>query len=144
MSEENQNLFVNQESVLEFASMENNADRCIIAVHENVYDVTDFIDEHPGGAEAITDFKLSEALGFKDATEAFEDVGHSMDARDMMVKYQVGTIQGAKAAEHASETEKPTEAPKSSQPCEMKCFYLLPLVVVGVAAAVGFFLYKRK
>lgn len=144
MSEENQNLFVNQESVLEFASMEKNADRCIIAVHENVYDVTDFIDEHPGGAEVLTDFKLTEALGFKDATEAFEDVGHSMDARDIMVQYQVGTIQGAQVAEQTSETEKPAEAPKSYQPCEMKCFYVLPLVVLGVAAAIGVFLYKRK
>lgn len=30
--------------------------------------------------------------GFKDATESFEDVGHSMDARDMMKKYQVGVL----------------------------------------------------
>ena len=29
---------------------------------------------------------------FKDGTEAFEDVGHSMDARDLMKKYQVGVL----------------------------------------------------
>jgi cytochrome b involved in lipid metabolism len=34
---------------------------------------------------------LLEQLG-KDATEAFEDVGHSTDARDMMKKYKVGEL----------------------------------------------------
>ena len=33
---------------------------------------------------------------FKDATEAFEDVGHSLDARDMMQKYLVGTLENKK------------------------------------------------
>lgn len=28
----------------------------------------------------------------KDATESFEDVGHSMDARDMMKKYKIGVL----------------------------------------------------
>ena len=29
---------------------------------------------------------------FKDATESFEDTGHSMDARDMMTKYLIGSF----------------------------------------------------
>ena len=31
-----------------------------------------------------------------DATEAFEDVGHSVDARDMQKKYLIGQVIGAK------------------------------------------------
>ena len=29
---------------------------------------------------------------FADSTEAFEDVGHSMDARDLMAKYLIGKL----------------------------------------------------
>ncbi|KAE9414254.1 hypothetical protein Angca_006963, partial [Angiostrongylus cantonensis] len=49
-----------------------------------VYDVTTFLSEHPGGAEAIMEF------AGKDATVAFEDVGHSKDAREMTEEYLIG------------------------------------------------------
>lgn len=44
--------------------------------------------QHPGGDEVL----LSE--GGKDATEAFEDVGHSDDARALLPKMLVGSIEG--------------------------------------------------
>ncbi|KAF9350416.1 hypothetical protein BGX26_011407 [Mortierella sp. AD094] len=55
-----------------------------LAIGGKVYDCTDFIDEHPGGEEVL----LDEAA--KDATEAFEDVGHSEEARELLVKMYVG------------------------------------------------------
>lgn len=42
--------------------------------------------QHPGGEEV-----LLEQAG-NDGSEAFEDVGHSSDARELMVKYKVGEI----------------------------------------------------
>jgi cytochrome b involved in lipid metabolism len=39
--------FITFISVLEFANA--NPDKIVISIHENVYDVTDFLDEHPGG-----------------------------------------------------------------------------------------------
>lgn len=45
-----------------------------------------FVLQHPGGEEV-----LLEQAG-KDGSEAFEDVGHSSDARDLMVKYKIGEI----------------------------------------------------
>lgn len=42
--------------------------------------------QHPGGEEV-----LLEQAG-KDGSEAFEDVGHSSDARELMVKYKIGEI----------------------------------------------------
>jgi cytochrome b involved in lipid metabolism len=57
-----------------------------IIIREHVYDVTKFLEEHPGGEEV-----LLEQAG-KDATEAFDDVGHSTDAKEMMIKYQIGQI----------------------------------------------------
>ncbi|XP_021968211.1 cytochrome b5 [Folsomia candida] len=59
---------------------------CWIVIADNVYDVTKFLEEHPGGEEV-----LLEQAG-KDATENFEDVGHSTDARTMMKDYLVGEI----------------------------------------------------
>ncbi|XP_071055454.1 cytochrome b5-like [Onthophagus taurus] len=41
---------------------------------------------HPGGEEV-----LLEQAG-KDASEAFEDVGHSSDARELMLKYKIGML----------------------------------------------------
>lgn len=42
--------------------------------------------QHPGGEEV-----LIEQAG-KDATEEFEDVGHSSDAREIMQKYKIGEL----------------------------------------------------
>jgi len=58
-----------------------------MVIHDNVYDVTKFLDEHPGGEEVLFD------QSGLDATEPFEDVGHSTDARELMAEYLIGTIQ---------------------------------------------------
>ncbi|KAJ8952689.1 hypothetical protein NQ318_021005 [Aromia moschata] len=42
--------------------------------------------QHPGGEEV-----LLEQAG-KEASEAFEDVGHSSDARELMVKFKIGEL----------------------------------------------------
>lgn len=34
----------------------------------------------------------------RDATEAFEDVGHSPDAREIQKKYLIGTVEGPRKA----------------------------------------------
>jgi len=47
-----------------------------------------FIEEHPGGAEVLTD------LAGKDITEAFEDIGHSRRAREWADKYIIGYLEG--------------------------------------------------
>jgi len=61
---------------------------CWLILHGNVYDVTKYLDEHPGGPEIIAD----NAGG--DATDEFEDTGHSEDARETLKKYLVGTVEG--------------------------------------------------
>ncbi|XP_039358481.1 cytochrome b5 type B isoform X2 [Mauremys reevesii] len=57
-----------------------------LVIHGRVYDVGRFLDEHPGGEEV-----LLEQAG-KDATESFEDVGHSTDAREMLKEYFIGEL----------------------------------------------------
>ncbi|KAH7102682.1 cytochrome b5 [Auriculariales sp. MPI-PUGE-AT-0066] len=55
-----------------------------------VYDATKFLDEHPGGDEVI----IAEA-GKRDATEAFEDIGHSDEARTILADLLIGTVDTA-------------------------------------------------
>ncbi|KAG5270686.1 hypothetical protein AALO_G00195400 [Alosa alosa] len=57
-----------------------------LIIHDKVYDITSFLEEHPGGEEV-----LLEQAG-SDATESFEDVGHSTDAREMLEQYYVGEV----------------------------------------------------
>ncbi len=45
-----------------------------------------FLWQHPGGEEILMENSGS------DATEAFEDVGHSTDAREMMKEYKIGKL----------------------------------------------------
>ncbi|KAJ3498262.1 hypothetical protein NLG97_g1261 [Lecanicillium saksenae] len=61
-----------------------------MTIHGKVYDVTKYLEDHPGGAEV-----LAEAAG-TDATEAFDNAGHSEDAFDIMETFQVGTLKGYK------------------------------------------------
>uniref|UniRef100_A0AAY4D9F7 Cytochrome b5 n=1 Tax=Denticeps clupeoides TaxID=299321 RepID=A0AAY4D9F7_9TELE len=57
-----------------------------IIINHNIYDVTKFLDEHPGGEEVLRE----QAGG--DATESFEDVGHSSDAREMAKSFLIGEL----------------------------------------------------
>lgn len=68
--------------VQELASEE----RVLIIVHQRVLDVTQWMDEHPGGSDL-----LMEMLGL-DATVDFEAVSHSKSAIEQMCRLQVGTL----------------------------------------------------
>uniref|UniRef100_A0A1A7WQ38 Cytochrome b5 n=1 Tax=Iconisemion striatum TaxID=60296 RepID=A0A1A7WQ38_9TELE len=57
-----------------------------IIIHHKVYDVTKFLEEHPGGEEVLRE----QAGG--NATESFEDVGHSSDAREMAASMVIGEL----------------------------------------------------
>ncbi|CAF0805015.1 unnamed protein product [Rotaria sordida] len=60
--------------------------RCILVINNRVYDVTKFLDEHPGGEEI-----LKEQHG-RDASHEFEDVHHSPDARELMKTYEIAEL----------------------------------------------------
>jgi len=57
-----------------------------IVIHDKVYNVTSFVDEHPGGEEVLLD------VGGQDGTEAFEDVGHSDEAREILDGLLIGSL----------------------------------------------------
>ncbi|KAG6411882.1 hypothetical protein SASPL_124535 [Salvia splendens] len=79
---------------------------CWLLIGGKVYDVTKFLDDHPGGDEV-----LLQSTG-KDATDDFEDVGHSSTARAMLDEYYVGDIDSSTIPSKASTTYAP---PKQAQ-----------------------------
>uniref|UniRef100_A0A8C9DLU4 Cytochrome b5 heme-binding domain-containing protein n=1 Tax=Prolemur simus TaxID=1328070 RepID=A0A8C9DLU4_PROSS len=71
---------------LEEVAKRNSLKELWLVIHGRVYDVTRFLNEHPGGEEV-----LLEQAGV-DASESFEDVGHSSDAREMLKQYYIGDV----------------------------------------------------
>uniref|UniRef100_A0A6I8S1U8 Cytochrome b5 type B (outer mitochondrial membrane) n=1 Tax=Xenopus tropicalis TaxID=8364 RepID=A0A6I8S1U8_XENTR len=71
---------------LEDVRKRNTAKEIWLVIHDRVYDITKFVEEHPGGEEVL--FEQAGA----DATESFEDVGHSIDAREMLNQYYIGDL----------------------------------------------------
>uniref|UniRef100_A0A8C8X386 Cytochrome b5 n=1 Tax=Panthera leo TaxID=9689 RepID=A0A8C8X386_PANLE len=71
---------------LEEIQKHNHSKSTWLILHHKVYDLTKFLEEHPGGEEV-----LREKAG-GDATENFEDVGHSTDARELSKTYIIGEL----------------------------------------------------
>ncbi|KXZ52484.1 hypothetical protein GPECTOR_9g528 [Gonium pectorale] len=61
---------------------------CWLVVHGKVYDVTEFLEEHPGGYDIIVS-----STG-RDATSDFEEIGHSNSAKKLLEKYLIGEYEG--------------------------------------------------
>ena len=66
----------------------NSRDDLWIIYKEKVYNVTNYLDEHPGGEEVILD------CAGNDATDAFDDIGHSNDAVEMLNGLFIGDLIG--------------------------------------------------
>ncbi|XP_061717820.1 uncharacterized protein LOC133525545 isoform X3 [Cydia pomonella] len=89
-----------------------------LIIHDDVYDVTKFLEEHPGGEDTLLD-----AAG-SDATQAFEDVGHSEDARELLQQYKIGTLPDGEKSKKAVPVQlccKRQLCPRNRQSCIIVC-----------------------
>ena len=71
---------------MEDVAWHDRADDCLIVIHGLIYDVTKFLEDHPGGAEVML------SMAGEDATRGFEDVGHSAEARSFMSRFLIGCV----------------------------------------------------
>ncbi|VVC93412.1 unnamed protein product [Leptidea sinapis] len=95
-----------------------------IIIHDSVYDVTSYLEEHPGGSDI-----LLEVAG-KDGTQGFEDIAHSDDARELLKKYKVGVID-------------PTEIPTTEKPSIIECSKLKwAVIALAGAVVIGFAMHR--
>ena len=104
-----------------------------LAIDGIVYDVTPFMDDHPGGG----DIMLS-AAG-KDGTDDFEDVGHSPHARELLKRFKVGTFKGDFSS---STTQQEGNAKNTTTHAQMDTIggnailgLVLPVLVIACAIA---------
>lgn len=56
---------------------------CWLWIHGALYDVTEFYDRHPGGGAFLVETSGQEG------TEAFESIGHSIEAKELMLQYKI-------------------------------------------------------
>ncbi|KAI1632869.1 putative cytochrome b5 [Biscogniauxia mediterranea] len=107
-----------------------------LVIHDKVYDSTKFVDEHPGGEEVLLD------VGGQDATEAFEDVGHSDEARETLEQLLVGTLK----RQPGDPAPKATPASSSSVSTPSSGGFggaLYAVVLIGGLAAFGAYQYLQ-
>ncbi|KAF8420179.1 cytochrome b5 [Tirmania nivea] len=77
-----------KEFTYEEVSAHNSKKDLWVVIDGKVYDISAFVDEHPGGEEVLLD------VAGQDSTEAFDDVGHSDEAREILTNLLKGTVKG--------------------------------------------------
>ncbi|XP_046753381.1 cytochrome b5-like [Diprion similis] len=80
----------------EEVSKHNHKEDLWIIIHNGIYDVTNFLKEHPGGEEVLLN------LAGEDGTECFEAIGHSPEAKHLRKMYKIGDLAD-------SESDKPEQ-----------------------------------
>jgi len=114
---------------LEEVKKHNDSRSSWIVVHDIVYDVTKFLEEHPGGEEVL----LEQAGDY--ATEPFEDVGHSSDARELMKDYVIGELVD-EDKEKPPKQESGSREVSSDSPSSWAS-WLIP-ITIAIAAALAY------
>nr|ANQ46485.1 cytochrome b5 [Santalum album] len=117
-------------------SEHNSSKDCWLIIEGKVYDVTKFLEDHPGG-----DAVLISATG-KDATDDFEDVGHSSTARAMLEEWYIGDMDTSTIPARQQFT--PPTQPHHDQARSSEFFvkllqFLVPLLILGLAVGIRFY-----
>ncbi|KAL6633874.1 hypothetical protein ACP70R_026545 [Stipagrostis hirtigluma subsp. patula] len=131
--------------VYSFEEVRKHSDRkdCWLIISGKVYDVTPFMEEHPGGDEVLL------ASTGKDATADFVDIGHSDDAKEMMPQYCIGEVDAttipakpvyAVPNDGSSKSKQPAAAATSAGVWATLLQLAVPVLLLALALAMqGFF-----
>ncbi|XP_019058325.1 PREDICTED: cytochrome b5-like, partial [Tarenaya hassleriana] len=99
-----------------------------------VYDVTKFLEDHPGGDEVLL-FSTG-----KDATDDFEDMGHSESAREMMGRDCIGEIDPGTTPKKTKYIPPPKQLHSNQDNTSefiIKILqFLVPLAILGLAVGI--------
>jgi cytochrome b5 len=107
-----------------------------MAIHGKVYDVTSFLDDHPGGDEVMKD------TAGRNATVEYEDVGHSEEATKMMEPLLIGVL--------AEGEDKVVVAPKAQKAFAVKegkdsrwQRVAIPLIVIFLTIVIRYIIVNK-
>ncbi|CEL10460.1 Putative NADH-cytochrome b-5 reductase [Aspergillus calidoustus] len=106
-----------------------------IVIRGKVYDITSYVRDHPGGADV-----LIESAG-TDATEAYEDVGHSEDADEILQTYLIGTLKDARKQSRPQAVriiQPPPPAPAKPSASKLKALALASFCIGAAGISVYF------
>lgn len=95
-----------------------------LIIDGDVYDATKFVDEHPGGEEVLHD------VAGTDATDAFDDIGHSDEAREILSGLKIGKLDGDLPTGISNSDEKGS---KGSQQSQVPLFAVTALLLALIA-----------
>ncbi|GAB2297143.1 Cytochrome b5 isoform A [Dionaea muscipula] len=121
------------------ASQHNTKEDCWVVIDGKVYDVSTYLDEHPGGDDIVL-----EVTG-KDSKEEFEEAGHSRDARELLETFFIGELElDPSAAISIPELETSSKEGLVAKFKELPSqYWTVPVTVIGISVVIGF-LYLRK
>jgi len=107
------------------------SDSLWIVIDDKIYDLTDFAAEHPGGSHV-----LEENAG-REATQEFEDAGHSDDARAMMKDFLIGQL-AEEDRERARTQRTHSEPQQGTNWLNLKpwAYFLIPIGAVVVTSII--------
>jgi len=117
-------------------SKHNKIDDLWLAIDRIVYDVTPFMDDHPGGGEIMLQASA------KDGTDDFEDVGHSPHARELLKKFVVGEFEGEFSALERVKRKQKNKDQISQGEASSWLAYALPVLVL-LCAVCAYYIGKR-
>ncbi|KAJ3106792.1 hypothetical protein HK100_003677 [Physocladia obscura] len=111
---------------------------CWLVIDKDVYDCTKFLEEHPGGEEVIL-----ENAGF-DATDAFEEIGHSDDARDLLKNMKIGSlVDSAKPPRKGTNVAETTKVNGGVRPASGSGPNWIALAAIPVIAVAAYFFLNQ-
>ncbi|KAH6951893.1 hypothetical protein DER45DRAFT_587560 [Fusarium avenaceum] len=123
-----------QEYTIKEVAEHNSPQDAWLIIHGQVYDVTKYVPDHPGGPDVLT-----EAAG-TDASEDFDNAGHSEDAFEIMKDLCVGKIKGFEAKKPKRKPLAPAAPPKDQTSGSSSLSTLANLGFVAVAGAGVYYL----
>mmetsp|Transcript_15884 Transcript_15884/g.28284 ORF Transcript_15884/g.28284 Transcript_15884/m.28284 type:complete len:132 (-) Transcript_15884:1600-1995(-) len=116
----------------------NTEEDCWLIIRGKVYDVSTYLDDHPGGVEIVTD------LSGEDATDDYDDVGHSEDADEILEKYLVGTLEGQEDKAPVKDEESAKKKLVSQPPKEGEIDTSVIIAAAAAAVGLGLFLLRKR
>ncbi|AQK62782.1 Cytochrome b5 [Zea mays] len=138
------------------AALHNTPDDCWVVVDGKIYDVTKYLEDHPGGADVLLEATGAASLVHfsctyypcgKDATEEFDDAGHSKSAKELMQDYFVGELDSDPTPEipemEVFRKEQDTGFARKLMD-DVVQYWSIPAAVIGISAVVAILYARRK